>query len=102
LYLLPLNGDTAGRYVPDGRAAVWRTRDSGATWQALRHGLPQEQAYFGVLRQAMATDELEPPGVYFGTTSGELYGSADEGETWRSLARHLPTIYSVETLLVDR
>jgi hypothetical protein len=102
LYLLPLNGDTAGRYVPDGKAAVWRTRDSGATWQALRNGLPQKQAFFGVLRQAMATDELEPAGVYFGTSSGELYGSADEGDSWRSLARHLPAIYSVETLVVGR
>ena len=56
LFLLPLNGDIAGRYVPDGRAAVWRTRDGGARWEALRDGLPQENAFFGVLRQAMATD----------------------------------------------
>ncbi|MFN4090834.1 MAG: WD40/YVTN/BNR-like repeat-containing protein [Alphaproteobacteria bacterium] len=101
LYLLPLNGDSKGRYVPDGRAAVWRTRDGGASWQALRAGLPQANAFFGVLRQAMATDSLEPAGVYFGTGSGSLYASADEGDSWHCIARDLPTISSVETLVVD-
>ena len=99
LFLLPLNGDTAGRFVPEGRAAVWRTRDAGAVWQALRHGLPQENAYFGVLRQAMATDRLDPAGVYFGTGGGTLYASADEGESWACVAQHLPAIHSVETLV---
>jgi photosystem II stability/assembly factor-like uncharacterized protein len=101
LFLLPLNGDSIGRYVPDGKAAVWRTRDAGRSWQALRHGLPQENVYFGVLRQAMAGDVLDPVGVYFGTSSGELYASADEGETWRCVARHLPTITSIETLVLE-
>ena len=101
LFLLPLNGDSIGRYVPDGRAAVWRTRDAGRSWQSLREGLPQENVYFGVLRQAMAGDALDPVGVYFGASSGELYASADEGETWRCLARHLPTITSIETLVVE-
>jgi photosystem II stability/assembly factor-like uncharacterized protein len=101
LYLLPLNGDTAGRFVPDGRTAVWRTRDGGATWQDLRQGLPQKNAFFGVLRQAMATDTLDPAGLYFGTSSGMVFASRDEGETWRCIAEHLPTILSVETLLVD-
>lgn len=99
LFLLPLNGDTAGRYVPQARAAVWRTRDGGAGWQALRDGLPQENAYFGVLRQAMATDTLEPAGVYFGTSGGALYASADEGEGWTCVAQHLPAILSVETMV---
>jgi len=97
LYLLPLNGDILGRYVPDARAAVWRTRDGGKTWEALRNGLPQKNAYFGVLRQAMATDRLEPAGVYFGTSSGSVFASADEGESWQQIAAHLPTISSVET-----
>jgi photosystem II stability/assembly factor-like uncharacterized protein len=101
LYLLPLNGDSAGRYVPDGKAAVWRSRDAGASWQDLRAGLPQENAFFGVLRQAMATDRMDRAGVYFGTSGGELYGSADEGDSWACIARHLPPIYSVETLVVD-
>jgi photosystem II stability/assembly factor-like uncharacterized protein len=101
LFLIPLNGDTAGRYMPDGKAAVWRTRDRGETWRALRSGLPQENVYFGVLRQAMATDNLEPAGVYFGTGSGALYASADEGDTWTVIAEHLPGIHSVETLVVE-
>jgi len=101
LYLVPLNGDSAGRYAPDAKIAVWRTRDAGSSWQALREGLPQEPAFFGVLRQAMATDRLEPAGVYFGTTGGSLFASADEGDRWACIARHLPTILSVETLVVE-
>jgi photosystem II stability/assembly factor-like uncharacterized protein len=98
LFLLPLNGDTAGRFVPDAAAAVWRTRDAGATWQALRQGLPQRNAFFGVLRQAMATDARTPMGLYFGTSSGALYASADEGESFACIAEHLPTITSVEVM----
>jgi photosystem II stability/assembly factor-like uncharacterized protein len=101
LYLLPLNGDVVGRYVPDAKAAVWRTRDGGASWQDLREGLPQQNVFFTVLRQAMATDRLESAGVYFGTSSGALYASADEGDSWRCIAQHLPMITSVETLVVD-
>jgi photosystem II stability/assembly factor-like uncharacterized protein len=101
LYLVPLNGDVLGRFMPEAKAAVWRTRDGGASWQDLRAGLPQEGAFLGVLRQAMATDRLEPAGVYFGTSSGSLFASTDEGENWRCIAQHLPAITSVETLLVD-
>jgi photosystem II stability/assembly factor-like uncharacterized protein len=101
LYLAPLNGDVLGRFMPGGRAAIWRTRDAGVTWTGHGHGLPRENAYFGVLRQALATDALDPAGVYFGTTSGALFASADEGETWRVIAQHLPSISSVETLVVD-
>lgn len=101
LYLCPLNGDIAGRYMPDARAAVWRTRDGGASWRDLREGLPQSNVFFGVLRQALATDRLAPAGVYFGTNSGELYASADEGESWRRIAQHLPMITSVETMVVE-
>ena len=101
LFLLPLNGDINGRYMPDAKAAVWRTRDAGATWSALRDGLPQQNAYFGVLRQALSTDRLEPAGVYFGTGGGALFASADEGESWSCLAEHLPAISSVETLVID-
>jgi photosystem II stability/assembly factor-like uncharacterized protein len=100
LYLAPLNGDTAGRFMPDAKAAIWRTRDGGAAWADRRAGLPQENAYLNVLRQAMAVDELEPAGVYFGTGSGELYASRDEGDSWTCLARHLPSISSVETLVI--
>ena len=101
LFLLPLNGDIAGRYVPDGRAAVWRTRDRGDSWQDLRHGLPQQDAYFGVLRQAMTADTMDPAGIYFGTNSGTLFASTDEGESWSAIAEHLPTILSLETMTLD-
>ena len=101
LFLFPLNGDTLGRYVPDAKAAVWRTRDGGAGWQALRTGLPQNNAYFGVLRQAMAADRLTPAGIYAGTSGGTLFASPDEGDTWTAIAEHLPTITSLETLVLD-
>ncbi|HEY1363674.1 MAG TPA: sialidase family protein [Xanthobacteraceae bacterium] len=101
LYLVPLNGDTAGRFVPQGRAAVWKTTDGGGTWSAKREGLPQHNAFFGVLRQALATDRMEPAGVYFGTGTGTLYASSDEGESWSCIAQHLPAISSVETLVLD-
>ena len=87
--------------MPQGKAAVWRTRDGGAHWQALRAGLPQQNAFFGVLRQALATDRLTPAGIYFGTSSGSLFASSDEGEHWTAIAQHLPTIHSVETMVVE-
>jgi len=101
LYLVPLNGDVMGRYVPDAKAAVWRTHDRGNSWEALRHGLPQENVFFGVLRQALTTDPLEPAGIYFGTNTGALFASADEGDNWKCIAQHMPVITSVETLVVD-
>ena len=101
LYLVPLHGDMAGRFVPDAKAAVWRTRDGGQTWGDQRRGLPQENAFFGVLRQALTTDRLDPAGVDFGTGSGTLYASVDEGDSWTCLAQHLPSISSVETLVID-
>ncbi len=100
LYLFPLNGDAQGRYAPNGQAAVWRTRDGGRSWTALRNGLPQKNAYLTVLRQAMATNATNPAAIYFGTTSGEIYASADEGENWACIARHLPTISSIEVTAV--
>lgn len=100
-WFVPMNGDMKGRYAPDARPAVWRTRDGGASWSDLRDGLPQEHCYFTVLRQALAADPLDPVGVYFGTNSGSLYASADEGDHWRCLARDLPLINSVEVAILD-
>jgi photosystem II stability/assembly factor-like uncharacterized protein len=100
IYVIPLNGDDRGRHMIDGRAAVWRSRDAGESWTRLSEGLPQDNAYVGVLREAMATDTLEPAGIYFGTSTGQLFGSVDEGETWQLLADYLPPIWSVETAAV--
>lgn len=98
VFVLPLNGDTKGRYPLDASAAVWRSTDGGETWTASRNGLPQENCFFTVLRQAMAVDGGVPAGIYFGTNSGSLFASIDEGESWREIARHLPTVLAVETL----
>jgi hypothetical protein len=95
-WVFPMDGtDVWPRTSPGGRPAVYRTRDAGATWQAGSAGLP-ERAWFTVKRQAMATDALDPVGVYIGTTSGEIWASRDEGETWHQVAAHLPEVYSLE------
>ena len=98
VWTLPLNGDTKGRYPPDARALVWRSSDGGATWQPFGAGLPERNCFFTVLRQAMATDRHQPTGVYFGTNSGSVFASHDQGETWTEAAQHLPTVLCVETL----
>ncbi|MBO6758831.1 MAG: exo-alpha-sialidase [Roseibium sp.] len=98
IWTIPLNGDSTGRFPPDAAAAVWRSRDGGQTWQDLREGLPQKGCFFTVLRQAMSGDSRDPAGLYFGTNSGSVFASFDEGDTWHEIARHLPTVLSVEIL----
>lgn len=97
LWVFPMDGGTVWpRTSLGGRPAAYRSRDAGATWERQDRGLPREQAWFTVKRQAMCGDTLERPGLYFGTTSGEVWASADEGESWRCIAMHLPHIYSLE------
>jgi photosystem II stability/assembly factor-like uncharacterized protein len=98
---IPLTSPEEGRLMPGGAAAVWRTHDGGETWIRSGEGLPQKDAYVGVLREAMAHDDRDPVGVYFGTSTGQLYASADEGRTWSRIADNLPPIWSVEALAVD-
>ncbi|RUS58829.1 exo-alpha-sialidase [Pseudorhodobacter sp. E13] len=97
-WVLPLNGDTQGRYPPNASAAVYKTSDAGATWAAKTKGLPVENCFFTVLRQAMAVDAATPTGLYFGTNSGSVFASLDEGESWAEIARHLPTVLCVEVV----
>jgi photosystem II stability/assembly factor-like uncharacterized protein len=97
---IPLTDPTEGRMMPGQAAAVWRTHDGGDTWIRSGDGLPQEGAFVGVLREAMAHDELDPVGVYFGTSTGQVYGSSDEGQTWSRLADDLPPIWSVEAHVI--
>lgn len=98
VWTFPLNGDSKGRYPDGAAAAVWKTTDGGETWVAKRQGLPQVSCFFTVLRQAMSVDRAQPAGVYFGTNSGSIFASRDEGESWTEAARHLPTVLAVEVM----
>jgi photosystem II stability/assembly factor-like uncharacterized protein/molybdopterin converting factor small subunit len=93
-YVIPLTGDM-DRVTPEGLVRVYETTDRGKSWEALAEGLPQEDAYLTILRQAFAHDGGDPLGLYFGAESGEVFGSADEGHTWRLVTDHLPPVYSV-------
>jgi photosystem II stability/assembly factor-like uncharacterized protein len=95
-WVLPMDGRTVWpRTSIDGKPALYKTSDGGESWRRLDRGLPRSQAWFTVLRQAMCSDGSERPGLYFGTTAGEVWASGNAGESWRCIARHLPEIYSV-------
>jgi photosystem II stability/assembly factor-like uncharacterized protein len=98
-YVIPLDPGH-GRCMPDGRAAVWRTRDAGSSWQRLDQGLPQQDAHLGVLREGLAIDSYDVPGLYFGTSTGQVFASADEGDSWSEIASYLPAISSVEVAVI--
>jgi photosystem II stability/assembly factor-like uncharacterized protein len=95
IYVVPIKSDSE-HYPPDGKLRVYRSRTGGHDWEPLSNGLPQRDCYVNVLRDAMAVDALEPCGVYFGTTGGQVYGSADGGDSWAPLVRDLPAVVSVE------
>jgi hypothetical protein len=96
VYIVPIEADVF-RATPEAKLRVYRTRNAGASWQPLTKGLPQSGAYENVLRDAMAADSYDSAGIYFGTRSGKLYGSRDEGGTWTEIADALPPIVCVKT-----
>jgi BNR/Asp-box repeat len=95
VYVVPIKSD-AEHYPPDGKLRVYRSRTGGDEWEALTNGLPQSDCYVNVLRDAMGLDTLEPCGVYFGTTGGQVYASSDSGDSWMPIVRDLPAVLSVE------
>jgi photosystem II stability/assembly factor-like uncharacterized protein len=95
IYVVPIKSDSE-HYPPEGKLRVYRSRTGGNEWEALTNGLPQKDCYVNVLRDAMAVDALDPCGVYFGTTGGQVYASADGGDRWTPIVRDLPGVLSVE------
>jgi photosystem II stability/assembly factor-like uncharacterized protein len=95
VYVVPITSDSH-HFVPDGRLRVYRSRHGGERWEPLTEGLPQQDCYVNVLRDAMAVDSLPECGIYFGTTGGQVYASADGGDRWRAVVRDLPAVLSVE------
>ncbi len=95
VYVVPIKSDSE-HFPPEGRLRVYRTRTGGDEWEPLTDGLPQTDCYVNVLRDAMAVDRLDPCGVYFGTTGGQVYASRDAGDRWSPIVRDLPAVFSVE------
>jgi photosystem II stability/assembly factor-like uncharacterized protein len=95
IYVVPIQSDSE-HFPPEGKLRVYRSRTGGGEWQALTAGLPQEHCYVNVLRDAMSVDALDPCGIYFGTTGGDVYVSPDAGDHWTAIARDLPSVLSVE------
>ena len=95
VYVVPITSDSH-HFPPEGRLRVYRSRTGGNEWEGLTDGLPQKDCYVDILRDAMAVDTLDECGVYFGTTGGQVYSSADSGDTWIPIVRDLPPVLSVE------
>jgi photosystem II stability/assembly factor-like uncharacterized protein len=95
IYVVPIKSDSE-HFPPDAKLRVYRSRTGGEEWEPLTKGLPQSHCYVNVLRDAMAVDTLDPCGVYFGTTGGQVYASADAGDRWAPIVEHLPAVVSVE------
>jgi len=95
VYVLPITSDLE-HFPYEGRLRVYRSRTGGHEWEPLTHGLPQQHCYVNVLRDAMSVDGLDECGVYFGTTGGQVYASADAGDSWAPIVRDLPAVLSVQ------
>jgi photosystem II stability/assembly factor-like uncharacterized protein len=95
IYVVPIKSDS-DHFVPDGKLRVYRSKSGGNEWEALTKGLPQKDCYVNVLRDAMTVDSLDSCGVYFGTTGGQVYASADAGDSWKAIVHDLPSVLSVE------
>jgi len=95
VFVVPIKSDSE-HFPPEGKLRVYRSRTGGNEWEPLSKGLPQRDCYVNVLRDAMSVDSLQPCGVYFGTTGGQVYGSADAGDSWTPIVRDLPAVLSVE------
>ena len=95
VYVVPIKSDSE-HYPPEGKLRVYRSRTGGNEWEALGNGLPQSDCYVNILRTAMAVDSLDSCGIYFGTTGGQVYASADSGDSWQAIVRDLPAVLSVE------
>ena len=95
IYVVPIKSDSE-HFPPEGKLRVYRSRSGGDEWEPLTQGLPQSNCYVNVLREAMAVDSLDPCGVYFGTTGGQVYGTANAGDSWSAIVRDLPAVLSVE------
>jgi photosystem II stability/assembly factor-like uncharacterized protein len=95
IYVVPIKSDRE-HFPLDGKLRVFRSRTGGSEWEELGKGLPDRDTYVNVLRDAMSVDSLDPCGVYFGTTGGQVYGSSDSGDTWAPIAEHLPAVLSIE------
>ncbi len=95
VYVVPIKSDSE-HYPPEGKLRVYRSRSGGNEWEPLTSGLPQSDCYVNVLREAMSVDALDSCGVYFGTTGGQVYSSADAGDTWTAIVHNLPAVLSVE------
>ncbi len=95
IYVVPITSDSH-HFPPDGKLRVYRSRSGGGDWEPLGRGLPERDCYVNVLRDAMAVDSLDQCGIYFGTTGGQVYASADAGDSWAPIVRDLPSVLSVE------
>jgi photosystem II stability/assembly factor-like uncharacterized protein len=95
IYVVPIKSD-GEHFPPEGKLRVYRSKTGGNEWEALTKGLPQSNCYVNILRDAMAVDTLDKCGVYFGTTGGQVYASADAGDSWTPIVQHLPAVLSVE------